>query len=274
MTPARLIAVLVCLNLGLAVAVGFLAQRRSRPIAALSPATEVITTNVTRVVKLKQNQSSAETSERFTWSSLQSDDLKQYIANLRAVHCPEETIQDIIVALVNKQFAAREASLKLRPQYAKPWELSALNAGRYGDQTQKLRALLREKQTLLKELLGVDVSMDFPATTDFRNDEKFEAALKWLPEGKRDQARAIQATYLEKYTQLQQRTRGQFEPEDQEEAKRLRAERRDGLAKLLTPQELEDFDLRTSSTAGSLRSQLTGFDPSEKEFRALFRLRQ
>ena len=73
---------------------------------------------------------------------------------------------------------------------------------------------------------------------------------------------------------MQQRTRGQFEPEDQEESKRLRAERRDALVNLLTPQEQEDFDLRTSSTASSLRSQLVGFDPTEKEFRALFRLRQ
>ena len=274
MTPARFIAVLICLNVGLAIAVGLLAQRRSKPASPLSSDIEIVTTNVTRVVKLKPNSAAADTAGKFTWRSVQSDDLKQYIANLRAIHCPEETIQDIIVALVNKQFAAREASLKLRPQYAKPWELSALSTGRYGDQQQKLRALIREKQSLLKELLGVDVPTDFPTTSDFRNDEKFEAALKWLPESKRDQARAIQAAYLDKYAQLQQRTRGQFEPEDQDEAKRLRAERQDALAKLLTPQEFEDFELRTSSTASSLRSQLTGFDPTEKEFRALFRLRR
>ena len=274
MTPTRLIVGLICFNLGLAAAIGYLVQRRAQPTAVASPASEVITTNVTRVVKLKPASTGTDASGNFSWQAVESDDLKRYVANLRAIHCPEETIQDIVVAEVNRRFAAREASLKLRPQYAKPWELSALNSGRYGDQSQKLRQLLREKQALLKDLLGVDVSLDFPATSEFRNDEKFEAALKWIPESKRDQARAIQAAYQDKTAELQQRTRGLFEPEDQEESKRLRAERREALAKLLTPSELEDFDLRTSSTASSLRSQLTGFDPSEKEFRALFRLRQ
>src|SRR5262245_47105451 len=42
-----------------------------------------------------------------TWNDIQSADLKQFIARLRGVGCPEETIQDITLAEVNRRFAAR-----------------------------------------------------------------------------------------------------------------------------------------------------------------------
>src|SRR5262245_29491094 len=43
------------------------------------------------------------------WSSIESSDYKQYIANLRAINCPEQTIQDIIIADVNKLYEPKEA---------------------------------------------------------------------------------------------------------------------------------------------------------------------
>ena len=43
------------------------------------------------------------------------------------------------------------------------------------------------------------------------------------------------------------------------------------MAKLLTPEELENYDLRSSNTANTLRSQLGTFKPTEEEFRAIFR---
>src|SRR5262245_45431219 len=38
----------------------------------------------------------------FHWSDLESTDYHQYIANLRAIGCPEQTIRDIIIADINK----------------------------------------------------------------------------------------------------------------------------------------------------------------------------
>ncbi|HEY6167177.1 MAG TPA: hypothetical protein VI454_04000, partial [Verrucomicrobiae bacterium] len=49
--------------------------------------------------------------EKFTWRGLESPEFKAYIANLRAVECPEETIRDIIVAAVNKLYAAKLKAL-------------------------------------------------------------------------------------------------------------------------------------------------------------------
>jgi hypothetical protein len=42
------------------------------------------------------------------------------------------------------------------------------------------------------------------------------------------------------------------------------------LARLLTPQEYEDYQLRMSQTAMTMRMQLSGFEPSEEEFRKVF----
>lgn len=45
----------------------------------------------------------------FAWTQLNPDNLTALVVNLRAIHCPETTIRDIIVARVSRQFAARRA---------------------------------------------------------------------------------------------------------------------------------------------------------------------
>src|ERR1043165_9088738 len=40
----------------------------------------------------------------FSWSEIESPDYQQYIANLRDIGCPEQTIRDIIVADVNQLY--------------------------------------------------------------------------------------------------------------------------------------------------------------------------
>src|ERR1041384_2536872 len=48
--------------------------------------------------------------QNFTWNEIESPDYATYIANLRAIACPEATIRDIIVADVNQVFARRRAT--------------------------------------------------------------------------------------------------------------------------------------------------------------------
>src|SRR5690349_16842132 len=43
--------------------------------------------------------------ERFLWSEIESPDYRRYIANLRSISCPEQTIRDIIVADVHNLYA-------------------------------------------------------------------------------------------------------------------------------------------------------------------------
>jgi hypothetical protein len=46
------------------------------------------------------------------------------------------------------------------------------------------------------------------------------------------------------------------------------------LAKVLTPQEKEEYDLRMSQTAMMMRMQMSEFQPNEQEFRDIFKLRK
>ncbi len=51
-------------------------------------------------------------------------------------------------------------------------------------------------------------------------------------------------------------------------------ERDDAIKRLLTPEEAVQYDLRMSMTTATLRGQLVGFEPTEQEFIALFKLRR
>src|ERR1700719_2382632 len=48
----------------------------------------------------------------FFWDDLQADDLKEFIHKLRAVNCPEPTVQDLVLAEVNRRYGAKEHALR------------------------------------------------------------------------------------------------------------------------------------------------------------------
>jgi hypothetical protein len=66
--------------------------------------------------------------EPFHWSKLESTDYRAYIANLRRIECPEQTIRDIITADVDAAiFAPRREQLKQNQNDRLDAELQELN---------------------------------------------------------------------------------------------------------------------------------------------------
>jgi hypothetical protein len=276
MTRSRLIAGLVCFNLALIAAIGFVvSNRRAKPASSDDEVVVARTNLIPAIIEKRAKRAAAkDASSRFTWHSLGGREYRGYIANLRTIGCPEETIQDIIIAAVNRDYHAREVALKLRPDQMKPWETAETTNTRDWNKVATLGELAREKRALLKELLGIDVPAVMPLILSRQTHEKFEAALQLLPDDKRDAVRAIHEKYWLDSQRLQQRTLGEFDADDRAAYQNIRAERRDALAKLLTPAEFEDLELRISTTASSLRSQLAAFAPTENEFREIFRLKR
>jgi hypothetical protein len=93
----------------------------------------------------------------FDWRMVESEDYKKYIANLRSIGCPEETIRDIIIADVNKLYESKGKALagpKKKFEFWKPGAGMA-GAGIDPERTEKERTLNKEKRTLLTELLAV-----------------------------------------------------------------------------------------------------------------------
>jgi GGDEF domain-containing protein len=63
-------------------------------------------------------------------------------------------------------------------------------------------------------------------------------------------------------------------PEDREKLALLEREKHADLASVLTPTELEDYEMRTSQTTNRLRQALTYMNATEDEFRAIYRVQQ
>ncbi len=269
-----IIAALVCLNLGIAAYLAYaFSVQPSRPAMAASEGANVSeAAEPTKASRTKFSDRIARGSkaDRFDWRSLADEDLKQYALNLRSVQCPEETIRDIILAELNRQFASRESALKGRAEDRQPWEAISTSDRRSNES--RLRQLLVQKKLLLREITGADAPVELPPSLGGRDIARFEAAFSAVPESKRDQVQLIQEKYWSQSDDIKRRTLGFLEPEDRDEFIRIKAERRQELAKVLSPGEIENYDIISSATATTLRSQLGGMNPTDEEFRKIFAL--
>ena len=84
-----------------------------------------------------RGSSDPEKQRKFQWNQLESPDYRTYIANLKAIGCPKQTLRDIIVADLDSLYAPR------REQLARSAAAEA-----------QLEALNREEASVLATLLG------------------------------------------------------------------------------------------------------------------------
>ena len=202
------------------------------------------------------------------WRNVESEDYKKYIANLRAIGCPEETIRDIIIADVNKLFEARKKELSgsstNKFQY---WRTGNFFTDMFNEEKlQKHRELAREKQALLKELLGVEIA-EKPDIMGGMN--PYETLLDFLPAERHTALMNLEQDFAAKMMKRMKDARNN--PNFMRE---VQAEKDAELAKILSPQEKEEYDLRMSQSAMVMRMTMGDFQPSEQEFRDIFKARK
>jgi LysM repeat protein len=263
----RVIA-LVSLGVNIALAAVWLcsAPRRSAHIPAV--ALEQSSTNQVKTNFVLRRQ-------LFSWQQIESTDYPTYIANLRGVGCPEQTIHDIIIADVNQVFSRRRATELTTAE--QQWWRSEPDTNVVRAAAEKARELEEERHALLTRLLGTNwesadlVSIPRPSRPGVVLDGPVLGALSV------EMKQAIEDVSLRSQDRMQayldaQRSAGK-EPDPADLAK-LRQQTRDSLARLLSPPELEEFLLRYSQNANDLRTefgQLHFFDATRDEFRAVFR---
>src|SRR5439155_12598558 len=155
------------------------------------------------------------------------------------------------------------------PQKSTPAEV-AVSADEL-EKRRQLREIQLEKRAVLKELLGIDVPLDLLPSNGSRNYDAFELALKMLPPEKRDSVQVLQENYWQQSDALKAKYNNKRTPEYLDEYRQLSDSHRQDLAKILTPQELENYEIRTSTSATRLSQQLVNFSPTEDEFRQIFR---
>ena len=240
------------------------------------PEVRIITNTLNQIAVRKVNSTNLlGTLARINWTSIESTNYQTYINNLRGIGCPEETVRDIIITDISKLFAKRRAALRAQLQPYKFWQTGDALQNDYSSNPElqrQLQDLEKEQRALVKELLGVDYRTEM---NRYWLDENYDERMYgFLPPEKQDQLKTLQAKYDDLEQEIYARSKGMLLDEDQEQLRRIEKQREAELAQVLTPEELEEYQLRNSSTANSMRAQMTGFQPSEDEFRKIFRLQK
>jgi RNA polymerase sigma factor (sigma-70 family) len=227
-------------------------------------------TSAEPVSEAKATASAANASQArfgFHWSQVESADYRQYIANLRAIGCPEQTIRDLIIADLNQLFASRMQAIWTPP--ARLYWKKPRDAKASPDQLKQLAALEQEKGRITKELLGISINSLEMFDLAFLQLLEFGPELLFLPADKREAARqALQETGVggrAGVTRVGEVAVVQPEPFDE----KLKL-----LASVLSPEELEEFRLRNSPRAQWLRGDVQYFNCMPQEFKALLDLRE
>jgi hypothetical protein len=85
------------------------------------------------------------------WDALESRDLAVYAANLRATGCPEKTVRDILLPLIEEKFARVELP-DLEPTNF--WASFSQRQAAANARAEQERAVRHDRDTMTKELLG------------------------------------------------------------------------------------------------------------------------
>lgn len=212
------------------------------------------------------------------WAQLESEDYHTYIARLRAIGCPEQTIRDLIIADLDKTLAPELQSLYGRRPELKYWhpeEEELANDTDPRELAKKERAIDQRKRAIIRELVNVDLIRErqrAQGQADF-----YERRLAFLPEDRRDQVRQLTERFDEAEQKIREKELDEAEPLDAAERAQLRAlrqQRESELNALLSPEEKEQYELWLSPTANSVRHALYGMNASEQEFQTIYQARK
>lgn len=202
------------------------------------------------------------------WASLTPGDLPKLAERLRAEGFPPMVVGLIVAGMVHDQFELRRKALKPEGVNAKPyWQTSPYQfmpareeVALYREEARVVRSLLRPEENIerLDELDAL--RRQFPTLAP----AKLTALLQITEEFDRRESEINDNGVV----------LGPPLPGSSQQLVALRRERQERIAGILIPQEMEEYNLRLSETAGTLRNDLAAFGATEYEFRTLFRLRQ
>lgn len=195
-----------------------------------------------------------------TWAALRTDDLAAHRDRLRAEGFPPDVVRAIVTAQLFERFADRRKALDAAQRDQPFWKNPVADPARLAD----YRALAKEQSAALKALLGADP--DNPVLANLRRQ------LPNFSDERLEQLAAIRERYDEQRQALYGPSPGAMTPDEREKIRALEKAQLAEFATVLTPAEFEDYQLRASNVANSLRHNLSAFDVTESEFRTLYRL--
>ncbi|MEO6003881.1 MAG: hypothetical protein ABIZ04_05035 [Opitutus sp.] len=198
-----------------------------------------------------------------SWSKLQNAKLADVVAQLRAAGFSAAAIRAIVYARLDEQMA--EQRKRLLTEFEDPPFWKTKRPMFNSKLMMAQREFYQEQKKQAKEILGSDAVGNDPMAEYFRKRQYGDITAE-----KEEKLQRVAGDYGDLTNTIYADTNGILMPEDRDKIVYLEKEMRKDMAEILTPAEMENYELRSSSTANELRSQLTTFQPDEAEFRGLF----
>ncbi|MBS0631698.1 MAG: hypothetical protein JSS11_07265 [Verrucomicrobia bacterium] len=196
----------------------------------------------------------------FTWSGITpTSDLHTMVAQLRAAGFPPKAITALLYTVLSERMAASDptASLPFWQRNNPPKKIM-----------QERQAAYKAMRDQVKELVGSDTGFD-PAG-------KAQQAQRYgnISDAKAEAIRKIESDYSEIRQFNQEDDNGMMTPERAAARRKqwamIEQEQHADLAAVLTPEELQQYDMRNSSTAATVMRNLRNIDVNEQEYTALY----
>jgi hypothetical protein len=265
MNSKNIFALSVAANLVLG---GFIALHHRASVPAVQPLTKKSTVQRRHLLVAKKTESSSAempATNTFRWSDIETKDYFAFVANLRSIGCPEKTIQDILIADIEKLYSEREKSYPA-PRF---WMTAAERETAAKVEKEQRREWANEKKQLIFALLGVD--WDSEVRRDWVKEPEAAIILGYLPEEKAMSLMKIFGGMEKEQSEIREGTFGIMLDEDKEKLRQLSQNFDRKMKNLLSPFEYEEFTLRLGSMFSG--NNLVGVDLNGTEYRKIIELR-
>lgn len=201
------------------------------------------------------------------WSRLRTDNLDELNRRLRAAGFPPREVRMIMARMIEERTSAGRGALVGKPEDTPYWKSTDTNP----ELQRQMTEIYRESGALYyKYVSGPDSLVD-------DEDARIAARRRFgnLPLEKLQQLTALEHDASDLQMQASNNMAGPMSNEARQVGREtylaLEREKMAQIAKVLSPAELEQYELRSNQAAG-LASQLTAFRPTEEEFKVIYAL--
>jgi hypothetical protein len=204
---------------------------------------------------------------RLPWDSIASADYRQYLANLRAVGCPDWLVRDILVTDIDDLYKKK---YRTEPAAPVPWQAADQNRQTVRSQSAQKIALRREKRTLVQSLLGYE--WENYAELIWQQDLLTSLTLGFLPDDKASQAFTLKNEYNETAQHIREDANYILIAEDRKQLQSLYEKYLGELSRQLDASEYDELQLRAQQSfllANDLH--FDGVNLSQLELREIIR---
>ena len=284
----RLLLLVLCLAGNVLLAMALVRQGSATSSAANSPANNPLSKNAAKAPAPAAETTTTDgiegttTATNFSWLQFTLGDYAQYIKDLRAFGTPEPQVREIVFGAIEATYRPRRAALMPPPKKrddTKFWVRRNYYSNQSPltkEQKQQMRALRKEEADLVKSLFGPDIYEQLAKDGGGMGADWMEKQYGFLPKELREKVMEIEQDMNDENSDVYARAQDDNDWQSQQaDLRKVEKKYHDELAKILTPEQLFEWDLRHSQTANQIKNnELSVFDPSEAEFRAVFKYQQ